>query len=86
LDPLSLILKTCKSLFEHSDGVLKIVSAPRQRPGEDRIGGVERIRHPRAFPFGGNVAVQDLDYAIKVNIIVLILAASRQAVSLAISK
>jgi hypothetical protein len=60
------IQKTWKPLFERGDGILKIVPARCQRPRKDRISGVERVGHPHAFLFGGDVAIEDPDDAIEI--------------------
>jgi hypothetical protein len=51
-------VKPCKQLFERGDGGLELVPSYRQCSGEKRIRSVERVKHPRALLFRGNVVVE----------------------------
>ena len=55
-----------KTPFKRGDCVAKIVPTRCQCSGEDRIGGVGAVRYPGVFLFGGDVAVEETDGAIKI--------------------
>lgn len=66
-DLFDLLLKAGKSLFEHSDGGLNILSANFQNSRSNRIGRVGLVGHPRALLFGGNVVLEKLSASTEID-------------------
>ena len=60
-------VKACKQFFERGDGGLELVPSYRQCSGDERIRSVERVKHPRALLFRGNVVVEKSGASIEVS-------------------
>jgi hypothetical protein len=61
------LLKAGKTLFEHGDGGLNILSANCQNSRSKRIGRVGVVEYPRALLFGGNVVLEKLSASTEID-------------------